>query len=622
MKVRIAPGLVIDNIPEGTSQEELLNRLAQAGYDVSSIQRESAKPIGEAGFGQAAKEVAGETGAIGRFLQGAGERFDRYAYGLKGLVTDLSDEEKRRLEQNKQLAEHGGAAGTAGQIAGDIAITAPAFGAGGAVLGPAARAATMTPAATAALQAGQRLPFATRAAQTGLELGGYTGGGAAAGALSSPEDRAGGAVAGGVGGAAGTVGAKVLQRTLGGLVPAGQEALNLMRQGVRVPVWQAGGEGVVGSLARRGGELARRLPVAGAVLRSVEGRAIQDWNRNLVRDVTPPRPVLDEGGNVRRWVDDPIREVSDNTINLLKDRFRMAYDAIYGNRRIPLDEAYQRETQELVEAAQRYAPHLAPELQGTLRRIADTIARGTETTTTRSAILDAAGRPFTQTVPGHAAVSADAIKQAIGHADDAVTNAYRAGRGDLAEILHGFRDSLHNLRTRGLPPDVASMVQEINPRYQRFLQLQQAHGALGAQKAGMVTPRQVLSAQKSLDRSPGKSAFEGGNVPGQRETLGAERVLSNVLPDVGPGTADAMALAAYATSPSIGFADLGATALLGTGTGQRFLAGGLPGQATARSPTFRRTLGAMAPGVGGGIERERRRPKRRVLKRSGEDDAS
>jgi hypothetical protein len=618
--VRLSDGTLIRNIPEGTTQKQVLDRLARNGFDVSELQRQSAIPIGEAGFGQAAKEVAGETGGAGRFLQGMGETFDRYAYGAKGLFTDLSDEEKRRLAQNKQLAEYGGAAGTVGQIAGDVAITAPAFAAGGALLGPAARAATMTPAATAALQAGQRLPFATRAAQTGLELGGYTGGGAAAGALSSPEDRLGGATAGGIGGAAGYAGGRVLQRTLGGALPAGEEARALMREGVRVPVWQAGEAGTLtGGATRRIGELFRRLPLAGAALRSQEARALEDWNRKILIDAaTPPRPITNEAGSILRWERQPIKEVSDNTVNLLKERFHDAYDAIYRHRRVPLDELYVNETDTLIGATQRYAPHLAGEVQGTLNRIADTLARGTETTTTRSAILDAAGRPVTITTPGHAAVSANAIKDAINAADDAVTNAYRQGRGDLAEVLEGFRDSLHELRLRSLPPDVARSLADVNAAYTRFKPLERAHASLGAQKAGMVTPRQVLAAQKAGDRSAGKAAFAGKNLPGQRETLGAERVLSNVLPDVGPGTADALAFASYFASAAIGLADLGATAMLGTAPGQKLLAGAYPWQAIARTPAARQAITAAGASAGVAEERKRRELLRRVQMRAAE----
>src|SRR5262245_55719281 len=83
---------------------------------------------GPEAFRQAAQQVANETGAGGRFLQGVGETFDRYAYGLKGLFTDLAPEEKQRLAQNKVLADVGGPAATVGQIAGDVAITGPAFG--------------------------------------------------------------------------------------------------------------------------------------------------------------------------------------------------------------------------------------------------------------------------------------------------------------------------------------------------------------------------------------------------------------------------------------------------------------------------------------------------------------
>jgi hypothetical protein len=91
----------------------------------------------------------------------------------------------------------------------------------------------------------------------------------------------------------------------------------------------------------------------------------------------------------------------------------------------------------------------------------------------------------------------------------------------------------------------------------------------------------MLNAIKANDRTPNKSGFSGGNALNQQDVLRAERVLGNRLPEVGPGTAEKLA-------PLLGFGlpmlagDMGATALLGSKTGQRFLMGGLPGQAGIR----------------------------------------
>lgn len=423
----------------------------------------------------------------------------------------------------------------------------------------------------------------------------------------SPEDRWGGAKGGAIGGAAGYGAGRVLNRALGGGVPASEEAADLMRQGVRVPIHQAADQGtLVGGVVNRVGEAARRYPVAGHMIRSTEARGLQDWNRNLVRDATPPRPVTDDGGNILRWVHDPVTEVGDDTVNLLKNRFNEAYDAVYRNRRVPLDETYGHEVQQLVAATDSYLPHLAPRVQGTVARIRDTLARGTESTTTHVG-FDETGQAVTHTAQGHAAVTADAVKSAIRETEEAITSAYRSGDGELAGVYQHLRDSLEGLRARSLPPEVSASLQDVNAAYARFKPLQEAHGMLGAQRAGMVTPRQVLSAMKSGDRSAGKAAFEAGNLPGQRSVRSADRVLSHTLPDVGPGTADALATMSW-LGGNLGVigGDLGATALLGTAPGQRFLGGTYPWQRLFRSGAARDAAGVAGQTIGVATDQQRR----------------
>jgi hypothetical protein len=57
-------------------------------------------------------------------LAGAKHGFDRAALGTKGLFTDLSEADKQLLAQGSAAVDEGGAQGTVGQIAGEIAATA------------------------------------------------------------------------------------------------------------------------------------------------------------------------------------------------------------------------------------------------------------------------------------------------------------------------------------------------------------------------------------------------------------------------------------------------------------------------------------------------------------------
>ena len=152
---------------------------------------------------------------------------------------------------------------------------------------------------------------------------------------------------------------------------------------------------------------------------------------------------------------------------------------------------------------------------------------------------------------------------------------------EAADALKSLKGSIEELRTRGLPPEVASQAGPINKAYASFKQLERATGSLGAQKSGMASPTQILNAIKATDRSPGKSRFARGNAFNQKDTLLADTVLGSRLPETGPGTAEKLAPLLMFGAPML-LGDMGATTLLGTKTGQRALMGQLPGQAGLR----------------------------------------
>jgi len=123
----------------------------------------------------------------------------------------------------------------------------------------------------------------------------------------------------------------------------------------------------------------------------------------------------------------------------------------------------------------------------------------------------------------------------------------------------------------------------VNGAYQNFKTLQRAAGSLGAARNdGVVSPGQLLNSIRARDTTPGKSAFAQGTAPGQQQAQAAASVLGSRLPEVGPGTAEKMALMSGAglgwIMPAAG---LGAALL--TAPGQRLLQGGYGWQAAARN---------------------------------------
>ncbi|NBW13978.1 MAG: hypothetical protein EBR82_38840 [Caulobacteraceae bacterium] len=184
-KVQMPDGTVLE-FPDDTPQSVIdkVQRREMAGAA-------SSEALNRALASSYAGQDVGQMGTLMRGLGGAKVALDRAALGLKGLVTDLSPEDKALLEQGKAFVNQGGTAANVGNIAGDVAIGAvPAMRAqqlvakGASVL-PRALAIIGNPVSSAAI-----------------------GGGATAAAL-TPENRGEAGALGAAGGALGEVGGRV-----------------------------------------------------------------------------------------------------------------------------------------------------------------------------------------------------------------------------------------------------------------------------------------------------------------------------------------------------------------------------------------------------------------------------
>lgn len=511
----------------------------------------------------AGEDVKG-MGAIKRGLGGAKHAWDRAALGLKGVFTDLTPEDKALLEQGKAFTDEGGLAAGVGEFAGDVAMTAaPALKlqrglmAAGKVLPRALGAIAANPVAAAA------------------------GSGAAVGALTNPMDRSSGAIGGAIGGGLGEGVGQVLTKTLGGVASKGvtPEARELMAQGVDVPLWK----GSTNKTLRNVAERAKALPVTGDIMKGQERKAIEQWNRQLIDKATPPLPVVNDAGRVLRWETQQVGKTGQEGIEALGERFNQAYDALYAGRSVPIDAGFGRELGEIAAAARNYTPGAADTVEGAIRRVNDTLLKGTETTTATSQILDASGKPFMSETAGRVGVSSANFKRALNDLDTSISTAWKKGDDEAAESLMQVRDAMHALREKGLPPEVAAELQGVNSAYANFKTLQRAAGTLGAAKqGGVVTPRQQLNAIRARDRTPDKSAFAMGKARGQQAAQSAESVLGSELPEIGPGTAEKMMLVS-----GLGLGWMAPSALAAAGLvtrpGQRFLQGGYGFQEAVRN---------------------------------------
>jgi len=533
-----------------------------------------------------AGEDVGGMGSIMRGLGGAKHSLDSMNLGLKNLlpqsVQDAGDAVDRYLglgglnpqlvEQGKSFVKQAGPAASVGEFVPDIAMTAV----------PAVKGAQV-------LQAGARMlprsmQFLAGSLPTNMTASGLTS------AAVAPEDRGSAFMGGAVGAGVGEAGARVLTKPLGGLASSSvtPEARRLMDQGINVPMWKATDNKIVRDLAER----AKVFPVAGNVLRGQERTSFEDFNKAMSAKATPPMPVLDEVGNVLRWENKPVKEMGSDALNTLRTRFDDAYGALYNGRSIPIDNTFGQEVSSVLAQTKAYHPSIYDEVAGAIKQASDLLRKGTEETVTRTGggplgnglISKNLRAPLVESSElGHAATQPDAVRSAINTLESRIKNAYgpNGAGAEAAAQMKAVKTALEDLRVRGLPPEVASQASDINKAYASYKQLERATGSLGAQKSGMTSPAQLLNAIKANDRSPGKSQFSRGNALNQENTLLADQVLGSRLPETGPGTAEKLAPLLMFGGPML-LGDMGATALLGTKTGQRALMGQLPGQAGMR----------------------------------------
>jgi hypothetical protein len=515
-------------------------------------------------------------GAVERFGQGALANVENIGYGLKGLVSDLTPEQQRDVAVNKAFLEGVKGEGIRAENLGSLATDIASFAVPG---GLAVKGARMLPAAMKLAKAAPIL--APLAGETALTAG--------LSAAYSPEDRGTAALAGGAGGAVGGLASRALGKVAGGLITPSEEAKQLMEQGVNVPVWKA----TENKLLRGAVERAKALPITKSFVSGQERGALESANKTWFSKATPPSPVLDEAGNVLRWeMDKPVKNIGSEGIQELTDKFDDAYKALYKGRVIPIDDTYKQEIRSTINDVKKYYPRVSEEFNAAVTQADDLLREGTRP------IRDLITGKITK---GREGVSPEALKVSIDSINKRITEAWNKGEASLAESLSGVRNSLTDLRVRGLPPEVASMAKPINAAYANFKQLQKAAQSPVVQREGVITPDRMLSAIRSTDITPGKSAFARGAARNQPDVVVAARVLGNELPNVGPGTAEKLLFPGMLMAPSVLGADFGIGAGLAAATsapGQKFLLGGYGYQKALQD-----ALRNAAPyfGVGGGL---------------------
>lgn len=245
-----------------------------------------------------------EGSALKRFGRGAGSSLENIGYGLKGLVTDLSPEDKREIAVNKAFLEGEKGEGIRAENLGAFATDVASF---------------VVPGG-AALKAARALPLAAKLASKApvlAPLAGEAALGAGLSAAYAPEDRGTAAAFGGVGGAAGYGIGRGVSRLAGGLVKPSAQAKALQGKGVEdLTIGQAADQGtIVGQMIRRGEESFQNLPLAGIAIRKARERANDSFGKVAINRAVPP------GGK-------PLEGPSREAFKSLKDDFDNAYSVL------------------------------------------------------------------------------------------------------------------------------------------------------------------------------------------------------------------------------------------------------------------------------------------------------
>jgi len=281
MDIKLPDGTVVQNVPDGTSQKDLLDRLAQSGYDVAPIQRQMMIPIGKAGLGQAAKEAAKEQSIVGQIGAGIGTAPLLAKQGLAGLVGMSNPED---IAATKAVA--GATPATmAGNVAGNVGM---------AYLLPGSQATIPRAMAySAAIEPEERLKAAALTGGLGLGFRALTG-------------------------------APMIQPT------AAQQ--RILAEGITPTPGQAAQSS--GSLLGRTlgtlEEKAQSIPILGDVITAAKQRAKEDLGRVALSKATPPgEKALEETGQAG--------------VEEAKGAFKSAYDKLYAGKTVSPDALLLRE---------------------------------------------------------------------------------------------------------------------------------------------------------------------------------------------------------------------------------------------------------------------------------------
>lgn len=441
-----------------------------------------------------AGEDVGKMGAVMRGLGGAKTAWDRAALGLKGVFTDLTPEDKALLEQGRAFEKEGGTAATVGSIGADVGMS----------LAPAARVT----------QAVSKAPLLAR---TLAELGF----GAGYGALTSPEDRTGGAVGGGAGTALG-MGAN---RLIGGAIKpfVSQEAQELAKQGIQPTIGQS-----IGGAVNTAEQKLKSLPLIGDVIRNARGRAVNEFNEKAIQTAVPGS-----------------KGFGDEALTTAREALGKQYDTVLNA--LP---KIQVDKPAIVQALRTAVDDPALALSNDSKKFV--------TDYVKNNLINRTGQIDGQIAKKIESDMAKAVaRKATGDAED------RAIADALRNVQQQWRQSLTQ-SAEAVNPGSGTALREADASWRAFIPVDRAGAYRGNQNIasneipGKFTPNSLRRSIEASDQSQFNNAtraMNGGNTPFDKLntlTRQGEKVLGDSVPDSGTAGRAMMGLTAIGAGSAAG----------------------------------------------------------------------
>lgn len=443
---------------------------------------------------QYAGQDVSEMGSVMRGLGGAKTAWDRAALGLKGVFTDLTPEDKALLQQGRAFEKEGGTAATVGSIGADVGMS----------LAPAARVT----------QAVSKAPLLAR---TLTELGF----GAGYGALTSPEDRAGGAV----GGATGTALGMGANRLIGGAIKpfVSQEAQELAKQGIQPTIGQS-----IGGAVNTAEQKLKSLPLIGDVIRNARGRAVNEFNEKAIQTAVPSS-----------------KGFGDEALTTARETLGKQYDTVLNA--LP---KIQVDKPAIVQALRTAVDDPALALSNDSKKFV--------TDYVKNNLINRTGQIDGQIAKKIESDMAKAVaRKATGDAED------RAIADALRNVQQQWRQSLTQ-SAEAVNPGSGTALREADASWRAFIPVDRAGAYRGNQNIasneipGKFTPNSLRRSLEASDQSQFNNAtraMNGGNTPFDKLntlTRQGEKVLGDSVPDSGTAGRAMMGLTAIGAGSAAG----------------------------------------------------------------------